>query len=666
MALMTEEQLREYLKKNPNARYTPVTNQPVQSQRQAVGSGNAITNILARTLLDPFARLSEGTGALTYKLGNLLTGDNVQYNPLMESVLGSNVAQQVAEKPLREGLAKGTAGIAALGVGGGVSKGLTGIQKALALAKTGGISGTLAGFGGSESGKGIESAIKGGLTGAAIGGGLGLASGLFGKKAAEVTTQVPNRAKSLIRGTPSKLGMTPEDFDTTRQNVLQSMQEEGFDVMGGGVKKVVNQYPKYLSRLGKQVESISKASNITPDVEELTGIYQEWKDVVPKTGISKQLITQLEDIVTDPNPSMKKLVDLKKFADKKGGLFKSGPMTEKATITSGLAKAIRDEARSMMTGDKVLNDRLSKLSEAMKIKKIVMSSPEKTANWNLPFGIKVNLQPAKDFYSSARLPQVSLPEIPAVDNIAGLGARFAGPISQYQPTQELEQPLIPEGITQDNMITNQMVGQGQLPADRAEIYPQSGIGQAMQSSQTSPSQSNQQKLMTIMQIFPEASISEQLALMEVMFPEATGTGGKTLPAGALEDLANSQEALALLPELEGLITESGSAFGPLEGPLRGLNPWDKTGQGAKSTIQLVKQIIGKGLEGGVLRKEDEYKYERILPKLGDTESTVANKIDLLKRTLGNKYETLVQTYQMGGYNPYAGTSDMGQTAYSPY
>jgi hypothetical protein len=80
-----------------------------------------------------------------------------------------------------------------------------------------------------------------------------------------------------------------------------------------------------------------------------------------------------------------------------------------------------------------------------------------------------------------------------------------------------------------------------------------------------------------------------------------------------------------------------------------------TGIGAESKkqqaqIQLVKQIIGKGLEGGVLRKEDEAKYERILPKLGDPPEVAQGKIDELISMLGQKKEIELSAREDAGYD----------------
>ena len=40
----------------------------------------------------------------------------------------------------------------------------------------------------------------------------------------------------------------------------------------------------------------------------------------------------------------------------------------------------------------------------------------------------------------------------------------------------------------------------------------------------------------------------------------------------------------------------------------------------------VKQVIGKSLEGGVLRREDEYKYVKILPTIQDPPDVAKAKI----------------------------------------
>lgn len=132
------------------------------------------------------------------------------------------------------------------------------------------------------------------------------------------------------------------------------------------------------------------------------------------------------------------------------------------------------------------------------------------------------------------------------------------------------------------------------------------------------------------------------------------SGGKMLPAGQLRILADTKQAIALLPKLDQEINATIDSFGPIKGLYYSTNPYESNAQRANAAIFLVKQIIGKGLEGGVLRREDEYKYERILPRLTDTKETVKNKIDILKSILNTQYEITNSTYLQGGYDPSAG------------
>lgn len=73
--------------------------------------------------------------------------------------------------------------------------------------------------------------------------------------------------------------------------------------------------------------------------------------------------------------------------------------------------------------------------------------------------------------------------------------------------------------------------------------------------------------------------------------------------------------------------------------LRALNPWDEDVKSFDQLVATTKQVIGKGLEGGVLRKEDEVKYEKILPKLGEPLNIRERKAQQLRDMLVNKYNT---------------------------
>jgi len=96
--------------------------------------------------------------------------------------------------------------------------------------------------------------------------------------------------------------------------------------------------------------------------------------------------------------------------------------------------------------------------------------------------------------------------------------------------------------------------------------------------------------------------------------------------------------------LKGKITGNEQYIGPITG-LQRFNPWSKARQ-IQADVDRVKQTVGKALEGGVLRKEDEDKYKKILATLADTPETAIYKIDALissiQRNIDN-YKSLQQS-----------------------
>lgn len=82
---------------------------------------------------------------------------------------------------------------------------------------------------------------------------------------------------------------------------------------------------------------------------------------------------------------------------------------------------------------------------------------------------------------------------------------------------------------------------------------------------------------------------------------------------------------------------------------------EATGMGAdaksrQAVIDRVKQVIGKALEGGVLRKEDEYKYEKILPTIGDVASVVKTKLEGLDTAIKLRRDRQIDALEDAGYD----------------
>lgn len=106
-----------------------------------------------------------------------------------------------------------------------------------------------------------------------------------------------------------------------------------------------------------------------------------------------------------------------------------------------------------------------------------------------------------------------------------------------------------------------------------------------------------------------------------------GNVRKSMNTGEITKVAELQDGIDGLYDLKAKISENEDKLGPITG-LAAINPWSQSRQ-IRADIDRVRQKVGKALEGGVLRKEDEIKYKKILSTLTDTPSTAQYKIDQL-------------------------------------
>jgi len=125
--------------------------------------------------------------------------------------------------------------------------------------------------------------------------------------------------------------------------------------------------------------------------------------------------------------------------------------------------------------------------------------------------------------------------------------------------------------------------------------------------------------------------------------------GKIIPANQAVQLGDIYGAIEQLD----LLTDKASEFKDVIGPVKGfqkLNPYSTSAQSFQQLLKTTKQIIGKGLEGGVLRKEDENKYDLILPKQNDTMETLAQKQKQLRKMILIKQGGIIEALSQAGYN----------------
>lgn len=93
-----------------------------------------------------------------------------------------------------------------------------------------------------------------------------------------------------------------------------------------------------------------------------------------------------------------------------------------------------------------------------------------------------------------------------------------------------------------------------------------------------------------------------------------------------------------------------------------LTGWGADAKSRQAVIDRVKQVIGKALEDGVLRKEDERKYEKILPTIGDVASVVATKLEGLDKAVALRKQRILESLADAGYDTSRFTERSGDGA----
>lgn len=129
-----------------------------------------------------------------------------------------------------------------------------------------------------------------------------------------------------------------------------------------------------------------------------------------------------------------------------------------------------------------------------------------------------------------------------------------------------------------------------------------------------------------------------------------GTSGKKLTSVSSRDLSDMAASVQLLQQFPEKIKKTGFKPGPVAGRLNVLNPYNTGAKSFQQISALQKQIIGKSLEGGVLRKEDEKKYENILITPHDTPEVIQAKLNELQSQILTKHNAQLQGFEDAGYN----------------
>lgn len=132
--------------------------------------------------------------------------------------------------------------------------------------------------------------------------------------------------------------------------------------------------------------------------------------------------------------------------------------------------------------------------------------------------------------------------------------------------------------------------------------------------------------------------------------------GRPVVSGDAGRIADFDTSLDDLNTLSGALTGSkatgatAKAGAMLPNWVTEVTGWGTDAKSKQAMIDRVKQVIGKALEGGVLRKEDEAKYEKILPTIGDVPEVVDSKLDGLWNAIEKRRQTLIDSLADAGYD----------------
>lgn len=126
--------------------------------------------------------------------------------------------------------------------------------------------------------------------------------------------------------------------------------------------------------------------------------------------------------------------------------------------------------------------------------------------------------------------------------------------------------------------------------------------------------------------------------------------GKILPETSIQKISDFDASLKELEDMSGNLDRYKSSMGPVTGRLNALNPFDTPAQSFQADIDRARQVIGKAVEGGVLRKEDEEKYQKMLPVLKDTPEVAKYKMQQFNNKMSVQRNSYVKNLKDGGYN----------------
>ena len=127
------------------------------------------------------------------------------------------------------------------------------------------------------------------------------------------------------------------------------------------------------------------------------------------------------------------------------------------------------------------------------------------------------------------------------------------------------------------------------------------------------------------------------------------SGGKQLSGADVKFLSEGQQLPLVLEPLDKILTDKKDLFGPVSGLLT-KSPLAVERRKIDDDLRRASQVVGRFMEGGVLRKEDEEKYRKMLPQITDVHEVAVDKLKGVKDLLVLKQQQFVDDFKNAGFD----------------
>lgn len=226
------------------------------------------------------------------------------------------------------------------------------------------------------------------------------------------------------------------------------------------------------------------------------------------------------------------------------------------------------------------------------------------------------------------------------------------PVEEVQTSNEIGDVPHDQAVPQTVTIRNKKTGEKKV-VSRSELR---NYGLAADTPDSVPGLPTKGEILAAMVLDAQKG-GKNIAKLKTILDayDQVGEGGtakgKTVPATQAGLLGDFDSAISLMSEVENVLSTNGKLFGPVKGAVGGANPYAVESQKADADLRRAAQIVGKAMEGGVLRKEDEIKYRKMLPKLTDTLDVANYKMNQVRDMLEKNRIQRIQALVAAGYDP---------------